>query len=45
MTFSTVGTPCALYSHAEIDEVIPANLFEAVAEVLAYLVRLKQLAI
>ena len=35
----------ALYAHAEIDEVIPADLFEAVAEVLAYLVRLKQLAI
>jgi flagellar biosynthetic protein FlhB len=35
----------ALYANAEVDEVIPANLFEAVAEVLAYLVRLKQLAI
>jgi flagellar biosynthetic protein FlhB len=35
----------ALYAHAELDEVIPADLFEAVAEVLAYLVRLKQLAI
>jgi flagellar biosynthetic protein FlhB len=35
----------ALHAHAEIDEVIPADLFEAVAEVLAYLVRLKQLAI
>jgi flagellar biosynthesis protein FlhB len=35
----------ALYAHAEIDEVIPSDLFEAVAEALAYLVRLKQLAI
>jgi flagellar biosynthetic protein FlhB len=44
-TVENVTLARALYSHAEIDEVIPANLFEAVAEVLAYLVRLKQLAI
>jgi flagellar biosynthesis protein FlhB len=44
-TVENVALARALYSHAEIDEVIPANLFEAVAEVLAYLVRLKQLAI
>ena len=44
-TVANVTLARALYSHAEIDEVIPANLFEAVAEVLAFLVRLKQLAI
>ena len=44
-TVENVTLARALFSHAEIDEVIPANLFEAVAEVLAYLVRLKQLAI
>ena len=44
-TVENVTLARALYSHAEIDEVIPADLFEAVAEVLAYLVRLKQLAI
>jgi len=44
-TVENVTLARALYAHAEIDEVIPANLFEAVAEVLAYLVRLKQLAI
>jgi flagellar biosynthesis protein FlhB len=44
-TVENVALARALYAHAEIDEVIPANLFEAVAEVLAYLVRLKQLAI
>lgn len=44
-TVENVALARALYAHAEVDEVIPANLFEAVAEVLAYLVRLKQLAI
>ena len=44
-TVENVALARALYTHAEIDETIPANLFEAVAEVLAYLVRLKQLAI
>lgn len=44
-TVENVALARALYTHAEIDETIPASLFEAVAEVLAYLVRLKQLAI
>ena len=44
-TVENVTLARALYAHAEIDDVIPADLFEAVAEVLAYLVRLKQLAI
>ncbi len=44
-TVENVALARALYANAEIDEVIPADLFEAVAEVLAYLVRLKQLAI
>jgi flagellar biosynthesis protein FlhB len=44
-TVENVTLARALYTHAEIDETIPADLFEAVAEVLAYLVRLKQLAI
>jgi flagellar biosynthetic protein FlhB len=35
----------ALYASAEIDRPIPADLFEAVAEVLAYLVRLKRIAV
>ncbi|MGE3276358.1 MAG: flagellar biosynthesis protein FlhB [Vicinamibacterales bacterium] len=35
----------ALYWGAEVGEFIPAPLFEAVAEVLAYLIRLKQLAL
>jgi flagellar biosynthesis protein FlhB len=35
----------ALYQTAEIGDAIPANLFSAVAEVLAYLVRLKQLVL
>src|SRR5690606_34340150 len=33
----------ALYKHVEIGQAIPANLFEAVAEVLAHLIRLRQL--
>lgn len=35
----------ALYRTAEIGDAIPGDLFEAVAEVLAYLIRLKQLAL
>ena len=35
----------ALYATAEVGDVIPAALFGAVAEVLAYLVRLKQLVL
>lgn len=35
----------ALYREAEVGQAIPADLFGAVAEVLAYLVRLKQLSL
>lgn len=35
----------ALYKGAEVGDFIPAALFEAVAEVLAYLIRLKRLAL
>jgi flagellar biosynthesis protein FlhB len=35
----------ALYQTVEIGQAIPGNLFEAVAEVLAYLIRLKQLTL
>src|SRR5690606_3248606 len=35
----------ALYKHVEIGQAIPANLFEAVAEVLAHLIRLRQLTL
>lgn len=35
----------ALYASAEVGEVIPGPLFEAVAEVLAYLIRIKQLVL
>jgi flagellar biosynthetic protein FlhB len=35
----------ALYKTAEVGDTIPAALFEAVAEVLAYLIRLKQLVL
>ncbi len=35
----------ALYKTVEVGDFIPAALFEAVAEVLAYLIRLKQLAL
>ena len=31
----------ALYAHAEIDQAIPATLYTAVAQVLAYVYRLK----
>ena len=44
-TVENVALARALFASAEVDDVIPAHLFEAVAEVLAYLVRLKQLAI
>jgi flagellar biosynthetic protein FlhB len=47
------GVPCvenvalarALYKDAEIGDAIPGPLFGAVAEVLAYLVRLKQIVL
>ena len=35
----------ALHKHAEVGDTIPADLFGAVAEVLAYLVRIKQLSL
>ena len=35
----------ALYSSAEVGEAIPGPLFEAVAEVLAYLIRIKRLVL
>jgi flagellar biosynthetic protein FlhB len=35
----------ALYAGAEVGDMIPGALFEAVAEVLAYLIRLKQLVL
>ena len=35
----------ALYKGVEIGEAIPGNLFEAVAEILAYLIRMKQLTL
>jgi flagellar biosynthetic protein FlhB len=35
----------ALYKTVEVGETIPGNLFEAVAEILAYLIRLKQLTL
>lgn len=35
----------SLFARAEVGERIPADLFEAVAEVLAYLIRLKQLVL
>jgi flagellar biosynthetic protein FlhB len=35
----------ALYASADVGDVIPGALFEAVAEVLAYLVRLKQVVL
>jgi flagellar biosynthetic protein FlhB len=34
-----------LYHHCEVGDSIPSHLFEAVAEVLAYLIRLKQLVL
>jgi flagellar biosynthetic protein FlhB len=44
-TVENVTLARALYANAEIDQPIPADLFEAVAEVLAYLIRLEQLAL
>jgi flagellar biosynthetic protein FlhB len=44
-TVENVTLARALYANAEIDETIPMDLFEAVAEVLAYLIRLKQLTL
>lgn len=44
-TVENVPLAQALYKTVEIGESIPAALFEAVAEVLAYLIRLKQLAV
>ena len=35
----------AIYHQVDVGECIPGDLFEAVAEVLAYLIRLKQLAL
>jgi flagellar biosynthetic protein FlhB len=35
----------ALYANADVGDSIPGDLFEAVAEVLAYLIKLKQLAL
>ena len=35
----------ALFADAEVGDTIPGDLFEAVAEVLAYLIKLKQLAL
>ena len=35
----------AIYRQVEVGESIPGDLFEAVAEVLAYLIRLKQLVL
>ena len=35
----------ALYKSVEVGDIIPAALFDAVAEVLAYLIRLKQLVL
>jgi len=35
----------ALYAEAEVGDVIPGALFEAVAEILAYLIRIKQLVL
>lgn len=44
-TVENVPLARALYANADVDQAIPGHLFEAVAEVLAYLVRLKQLSI
>jgi flagellar biosynthetic protein FlhB len=44
-TFENVPLAQALYKGSEVGDFIPAALFEAVAEVLAYLIRLKQLAL
>ncbi len=44
-TVENVALAQALYKTVEVGELIPAALFEAVAEVLAYLIRLKQLVL
>jgi flagellar biosynthesis protein FlhB len=44
-TVENVPLAQALYKTVDVGEFIPAALFEAVAEVLAYLIRLKQLAL
>ena len=44
-TVENVPLAQALYKSVEVGEAIPGNLFEAVAEVLAYLIRLKQLTL
>ncbi len=44
-TFENVPLAQALYKSVQVGDTIPAVLFEAVAEVLAYLIRLKQLAL
>jgi flagellar biosynthesis protein FlhB len=44
-TVENVPLAQSLYKTVEVGDFIPASLFEAVAEVLAYLIRLKQLAL
>lgn len=44
-TVENVPLAQALYKTVEVGDYIPAELFEAVAEVLAYLIRLKQLVL
>jgi flagellar biosynthetic protein FlhB len=44
-TVENVALAQALYKTVEVGDFIPAALFEAVAEVLAYLIRLKQLVL
>jgi flagellar biosynthesis protein FlhB len=44
-TVENVPLAQALFKSVEVGDTIPAVLFEAVAEVLAYLIRLKQLAV
>jgi flagellar biosynthetic protein FlhB len=44
-TVENVPLAQALFKSVEVGETIPAALFEAVAEVLAYLIRLKQLVV
>jgi flagellar biosynthesis protein FlhB len=44
-TVENVPLARALYAEAEVGDIIPGALFEAVAEVLAYLIRLKQLVL
>jgi flagellar biosynthetic protein FlhB len=43
-TVENVPLAQALYKTVEVGQTIPGNLFDAVAEVLAYLIRLKRLA-